>query len=105
MPPVSLARSPVASLRRHRPATSQLCRWKERHPALVHAPGRDRETCRQRAGGPMTQLATAGAPPVPDGVAAGAARRGPSSLQATNVSAWFGSNKVLERVTLTMEPR
>jgi phosphate transport system ATP-binding protein len=30
---------------------------------------------------------------------------GPSSLEATNVSAWFGSNKVLERVSLTMEPR
>jgi phosphate transport system ATP-binding protein len=29
----------------------------------------------------------------------------PASLEATNVSAWFGSNKVLERVTLTMEPR
>jgi phosphate transport system ATP-binding protein len=26
-------------------------------------------------------------------------------LQATNVSAWFGSNKVLERVSLVMEPR
>ncbi len=30
---------------------------------------------------------------------------GPASLEATGVSAWFGSNKVLERVTLTMEPR
>ena len=30
---------------------------------------------------------------------------GPASLQATNVSAWFGSNKVLERVSLEMEPR
>ena len=29
----------------------------------------------------------------------------PASLQATNVSAWFGSHKVLERVSLTMEPR
>jgi phosphate transport system ATP-binding protein len=29
---------------------------------------------------------------------------GRSGLRATNVSAWFGSNKVLERVTLTMEP-
>ena len=29
---------------------------------------------------------------------------GPSWLRATNVSAWFGSNKVLERVSLTMEP-
>jgi phosphate transport system ATP-binding protein len=27
-----------------------------------------------------------------------------STLRATNVSAWFGSNKVLERVSLTMEP-
>jgi phosphate transport system ATP-binding protein len=53
----------------------------------------------------MTQLATAGPPLVPEGVVGGAARRGPSSLQATNVSAWFGSNKVLERVTLRMEPR
>jgi phosphate transport system ATP-binding protein len=30
---------------------------------------------------------------------------GPASLEATDVSAWFGSNKVLERVTLHMEPR
>jgi phosphate transport system ATP-binding protein len=30
---------------------------------------------------------------------------GPASLEATEVSAWFGSNKVLERVTLSMEPR
>jgi phosphate transport system ATP-binding protein len=29
----------------------------------------------------------------------------PASLQTTNVSAWFGSNKVLERVSLEMEPR
>jgi phosphate transport system ATP-binding protein len=28
----------------------------------------------------------------------------PSSLLATNVSAWFGNNKVLERVSLSMEP-
>ena len=27
----------------------------------------------------------------------------PSNLEATNVSAWFGSNKVLERVSLSME--
>jgi phosphate transport system ATP-binding protein len=27
-----------------------------------------------------------------------------SSLEATNVSAWFGSNKVLERISLNMEP-
>jgi phosphate transport system ATP-binding protein len=30
--------------------------------------------------------------------------RGQSTLRATGVSAWFGSNKVLERITLTMEP-
>jgi phosphate transport system ATP-binding protein len=30
---------------------------------------------------------------------------GPATLKATNVSAWFGSNKVLERVSLEMEPR
>jgi phosphate transport system ATP-binding protein len=29
----------------------------------------------------------------------------PALLQTTNVSAWFGSNKVLERVSLEMEPR
>src|SRR5277367_4271831 len=27
-----------------------------------------------------------------------------ASLEASNVSAWFGSNKVLERVSLSMEP-
>jgi len=30
---------------------------------------------------------------------------GPASLEAANVSAWFGNNKVLERVSLKMEPR
>jgi phosphate transport system ATP-binding protein len=29
----------------------------------------------------------------------------PARLQTANVSAWFGSNKVLERVSLEMEPR
>jgi phosphate transport system ATP-binding protein len=29
---------------------------------------------------------------------------GPSGLVANNVSAWFGSNKVLERISLNMEP-
>jgi phosphate transport system ATP-binding protein len=29
---------------------------------------------------------------------------GPAMLEAVNVSAWFGSNKVLERVSLVMEP-
>jgi phosphate transport system ATP-binding protein len=29
----------------------------------------------------------------------------PAMLEASNVSAWFGSNKVLERVSLVMEPR
>ena len=42
------------------------------------------------------------ASPVPsDGTLAA----GPALLQAGNVSAWFGSNKVLERVSLQMEPR
>ena len=31
--------------------------------------------------------------------------QGPAMLEATDVSAWFGSNKVLERVSLVMEPR
>ncbi len=39
--------------------------------------------------------------PMPPPPPQGAARSG---LRATGVSAWFGSNKVLERVTLTMEP-
>jgi phosphate transport system ATP-binding protein len=33
------------------------------------------------------------------------APQGPAMLEATDVSAWFGSNKVLERVSLVMEPR
>jgi phosphate transport system ATP-binding protein len=33
------------------------------------------------------------------------AAAGPAMLQATNVSAWFGSHKVLERISLDMEPR
>ena len=33
-----------------------------------------------------------------------AAGPSPSDLVATNVSAWFGSNKVLERISLSMEP-
>jgi phosphate transport system ATP-binding protein len=37
-----------------------------------------------------------GVPPMPTVASSG--------LAATNVSAWFGSNKVLERVTLSMEP-
>ena len=31
-------------------------------------------------------------------------RPSPSGLEATNVSAWFGSHKVLERISLSMEP-
>jgi len=31
-------------------------------------------------------------------------RRGGAQLEAVNVSAWFGTNKVLERVSLTMPP-
>jgi phosphate transport system ATP-binding protein len=41
----------------------------------------------------------------PDHGVSALAASDPASLEATNVSAWFGSNKVLERVTLTMEPR
>ena len=45
-------------------------------------------------------------PPPPDATRAGSSPAvGPASLQASNVSAWFGSNKVLERVSLVMEPR
>ena len=33
-----------------------------------------------------------------------APRPSPSGLEATNVSAWFGSHKVLERISLSMEP-
>ena len=40
-----------------------------------------------------------GGPPVPVGEPAGQSR-----LTATGVSAWFGSKKVLERVSLSMEP-
>ena len=43
-----------------------------------------------------------GPSPVPSG---GTPAAGPALLQASNVSAWFGSNKVLERVSLEMEPR
>jgi phosphate transport system ATP-binding protein len=42
------------------------------------------------------------AAPPPSG---GATPAGPAWLRSTNVSAWFGSNKVLERVSLDMEPR
>jgi len=52
----------------------------------------------------MTQIAPA-APTIETSGAADRSRTTPASLQATNVSAWFGSNKVLERVTLAMEPR
>jgi len=49
------------------------------------------------------QLApTPEAPPAP--VAPGTGTPGPATLVASNVSAWFASNKVLERVSLSMEP-
>jgi phosphate transport system ATP-binding protein len=41
----------------------------------------------------------------PDEAARAVTATGPALLAATNVSAWFGSNKVLERVSLVMEPR
>ena len=54
----------------------------------------------QRANPPATPFSP-GAPRPP---AAGDART-PASLVATAVSAWFGTNKVLERVSLSMEPQ
>jgi phosphate transport system ATP-binding protein len=39
--------------------------------------------------------------PAPSGPIVGPA---PSSLAAANVSAWFGTHKVLERISLQMEP-
>ncbi len=41
-------------------------------------------------------------PPAP--VPPGTGSPGPATLVASNVSAWFGSNKVLERVSLSMAP-
>ncbi len=51
-------------------------------------------TTEQQFGGMVTAQSAPGQP----------AGHLPSRLDATNVSAWFGSNKVLERVSLTMEP-
>jgi phosphate transport system ATP-binding protein len=45
---------------------------------------------------PSADVAGYGAPPMPNVASSG--------LVATNVSAWFGSNKVLERISLAMEP-
>jgi phosphate transport system ATP-binding protein len=52
-------------------------------------------------------VTTAFAPPVPPpGLPTGTSPQNqPAMLSATNVSAWFGKNKVLERVSLVMEPR
>jgi phosphate transport system ATP-binding protein len=44
-------------------------------------------------------------PPPPPPPSSNGVQAGPATLEATNVSAWFGSNKVLERVSLVMEPR
>ncbi len=52
----------------------------------------------QQPYGQVPQPANPTNPPVATGGPA------PAGLTATNVSAWFGSNKVLERVTLSMEP-
>jgi phosphate transport system ATP-binding protein len=41
----------------------------------------------------------------PDRVDPTVPHNGPARLEALNVSAWFGSNKVLERVSLVMEPK
>jgi phosphate transport system ATP-binding protein len=53
-------------------------------------------TIEEQYGGPVAAQPHTGPTPAP-GLA-------PSGLVATNVSAWFGSHKVLERVTLAMEP-
>jgi phosphate transport system ATP-binding protein len=61
-------------------------------------------------GGPAAVIARA--PVGPAGTPVSSSRLGSASdgsplqatLASTNVSAWFGTNKVLERVTLTMEP-
>src|ERR1700761_6824910 len=47
------------------------------------------------------------APPVatPDPGIRDAEGLGPASLQAREISAWFGDHQVLDRVTLTMEAR
>jgi phosphate transport system ATP-binding protein len=51
--------------------------------------------------GPGVALAFEGGPRP---VAPGGVGEAPSGLVARNVSAWFGSNKVLERISLDMEP-
>ena len=53
---------------------------------------------------PWTPPAGGVTAPVPEGVPVQPSPHGSSSIRATNVSAWFGSKKVLERVTLTMQP-
>jgi len=57
--------------------------------------------------GPGTPVTSGlGAPPFGSGSTGGLGveRRAPSGLVAQNVSAWFGKNKVLERISLAMEP-
>jgi phosphate transport system ATP-binding protein len=44
-------------------------------------------------------------PTVPPQMGRPAPTNSPALLEASNISAWFGSNKVLERVSLVMEPR
>ncbi len=53
----------------------------------------------------MTATENWAPPAAPYQPAPSMAVQGPAMLEATNVSAWFGSNKVLERVSLVMEPR
>ena len=45
------------------------------------------------------------APPTPQGADVASARPATGDLRATGVSAWFGSHKVLEGLTLHMQPR
>ena len=64
--------------------------------AAIEATGGERvTTIEQQYGAPVM------AQPPPAAPASGSAQSG---LEATNVSAWFGSHKVLERVSLSMEP-
>ncbi len=53
---------------------------------------------------PTEQLSPVTGSRPPDEAEAGQPRRG-AQLEAVDVSAWFGSNKVLDRVSLSMRRR
>jgi phosphate transport system ATP-binding protein len=61
-------------------------------------------TTEQPQYGMPTYVSPTGAPQAPATVDGQYAASVQSSLWASNVSAWFGSNKVLERISLSMEP-